>query len=189
MPLYHFSEEPGIAVFEPRIAPSSARGEPLVWAIHDQRQVMYLFPRDCPRACFWPGEHTTHADHDRFFGDVDARMIIAVETAWLDRIRAMALYRYTMPPETFEIGDEGAGHWLSRDTVTPLAVERIDDLLAAIAKEGVELRITGSLIALWKSVIQSTLEFSGTRLRNAVGWNTVDWDAVPLGPAARSSAR
>jgi hypothetical protein len=189
MPLYHFSEEPGIAVFEPRVAPSSTLGEPVVWAIDDRRQVMYFFPRDCPRTCFWPGAHTTDADRERFFRGVDARMIIAVESAWLERIRTTTLYRYTMPPETFEPGDESAGHWISRQAVTPIAVERIDDLLGAIVKEDVELRITGSLVELWKSVIQSTLDFSGTRLRNAAGWQAVDWDAVPLGPAAHAPRR
>ncbi len=189
MHLYHFSEEPGIRLFEPRIAPSSARREPLVWTIDELRQAMYFFPRDCPRACFWPGEFTSDADREHFFGTVAARMVIAVEWAWLDRMRATTLYRYAMPPETFERGDEGAGHWVSRSTTTPLSVEPIDDLLGAIAGEGVELRITGSLVALWKSVIQSTLEFSGTRLRNAAGWATVDWDAVPLGPGARTAPR
>jgi hypothetical protein len=184
MLLYHFSEEPDIRVFEPRVAPSTVVTEPLVWAITADRQVMYFFPRDCPRACFWPGEHTTDADRERFFGTVDARMIIAVEAAWLDRIRATTLYRYTMPPDTFAPRDHGAGHWISRETVTPLSVEAIDDLLGAIVRERVELRITGSLVALWKDVIQSTLDFSGTRLRNAGGWDSVDWDAVPLGPAA-----
>jgi uncharacterized protein DUF6886 len=190
MPLYHFSEQPDIAVFEPRIAPSSALREPLVWAIDDRRQVMYFFPRDCPRACFWPGQATTEGDRERFFGAVDARMIIAVEAVWLDRIRAMTLYRYTMPDASFApAADDSSGHWISRQTVKPLAVEPVHDLLGAIVREGVELRITGSLIELWKAVIQSSLEFSGTRLRNASRWSTVDWDAVPLGRAARRAPR
>lgn len=185
--LYHFSEEPGIEVFEPRVAPSSTLREAAVWAIDEWHQVMYFFPRDCPRACFWPGEHTTAADRERFFGNSDARMIIAVEAAWLDRIRDTTLYRYTMPPETFSppVAGDSSGHFISREVVTPLAIEPIHDLLGALAGEGVELRITQTLIGLWKNVIQSTLDFSGTRLRNAVGWGDVDWDAVPLGPAAK----
>jgi hypothetical protein len=187
MALYHFSEDPRITSFEPRVAPSSARrGEHLVWAIDEQRQVMYFFPRDCPRACFWPGEHTTDADRARFCAGVESRMVIAIEAVWLDRIRSAALYRYTMPEESFEPGDESAGHWVSRETVTPLAVEPIDDLLGAIVAEGGELRIMTSLIALWRDVFSSTLQFSGTRLRNARGYDEVDWSAVPLGPGARS---
>ena len=186
MRLYHFSEEPGITVFEPREAPATARkGELLVWAIDDQRQVMYFFPRDCPRACFWPGVHTSGADRERFFGASRAPMIIAIEAAWLDRIRATTLYRYEMPPQTFERGDKSAGHWVSREAVTPVAVEPLSDLLGAIVAQNVELRIMHSLVALWESVISSTLDFSGTRLRNAIGWGDVDWDAVPLGPAAQ----
>jgi hypothetical protein len=148
---------------------------------------MYYFPRDCPRACYWPGEFTTALDRERFFAGVDARMIIAVESAWLERIRSTTLYRYTMPETLFEPRDAGAGHWVSRHSVTPLAVEPIDDLLGAIVGAGVELRITASLVELWKLVIQSTLEFSGTRLRNAAGWDAVDWSAVALGPGARAT--
>jgi hypothetical protein len=35
----------------------------------------------------------------------------------------------------------------------------------------VELRITPSLIGLWQRVVKSTLCYSGTRLRNARGWD------------------
>ena len=53
----------------------------------------------------------------------------------------------------------------------PLAVEPVGDLLAALATSGIELRITPSLIPLWQRVVRSTLSFSGTRLRNARGWD------------------
>lgn len=186
MPLYHFSEEPGITRFAPRRAPSSALDDELVWAIDEWHQVMYFFPRDCPRACFWPAGFTTSHDRERFMCRADARMVIAVEWAWLDRIRTTTLYRYTMPHEPFErVSDDDSGHWVSRTPVEPLAGETMHDLLAAIASAGVELRVTPSLIELWKAVIQSTMEFSGTRLRNAQGWDAVDWSAIPLGPAAR----
>ena len=53
--LYHFSEEPDIAVFAPRALPARPEiTEPLVWAIDAAHQHMYLFPRDCPRALLWP---------------------------------------------------------------------------------------------------------------------------------------
>jgi hypothetical protein len=187
--LYHFSEEPGIAVFEPRVAPSSTLRESVVWAIDDWHQVMYFFPRDCPRACFWPGPQTTDADRERFFAGGDVRMVIAVEAVWLDRIRNTTLFRYTMPSDTFRAGDESAGHWVSRDAVTPTGVEPISDLLGAIVAQNVELRVVPSLIALWKAVIGSTLDFSGTRLRNAAGWGDVDWDAITVGPGAHKPVR
>lgn len=174
--LYHFSEEPGIARFEPRPPPSGGDLPDVVWAIGEEHAVMYYFPRDCPRACFWPGSRTSDEDRERWFGGGVARMIICVEAAWLDRIRTTTLYRYTMPPETFRTarGDE-SGHHVSEHAVTPLTVEAMPDLLAAIAAEQVELRITPSLIDLWRRVIASTLDFSGTRLRNAAGHLEAGW--------------
>jgi len=184
MTLYHFSEEAGIRVFEPRVAPNTVETVPLVWAIHHDRQMMYFTPRDCPRACFWPGELTTQEDLTRWFGNVDARMVIAIESRWFDRLRTATLYRYTMPEVSFSPRGDGSGHWVSTETVVPSAVEPMTDLLGALTASDIELRITPSLIELWKGVIQSSLQFSGTRLRNAEGWSTVDWDAIPLGAHA-----
>ena len=173
MPLYHFSDRPNIAVFEPHVAPTSVRDEAYVWAINDWHAPMYFVPRDCPRACFWPGPATTAADRERFFGGVNARMVMAVESRWLDRIRSATLYRYRMPEEPFALIDATAGHWISREAVRPLGCDRIDDLLGALAASGVELRLTPALIDLWRAVIAATMEFSGTRLRNAKGWDAL----------------
>jgi hypothetical protein len=182
VPLYHFSEEPAITLFEPHVAPTSLmQDQAFVWAIDEWHQAMYFVPRDCPRACFWPDELTTPEDRTRFFANVSARMVIAIESRWLDRLRGATLYRYKMPDTTFEPRGDGSGHWVSRSPVTPVAVEAMTDLLEALISAGVELRITPSLIALWKDVIRSSLQFSGTRLRNAEGWSAIDWSAVPLG--------
>jgi Family of unknown function (DUF6886) len=164
MPLYHFSEEPDIRGFEPRR--SRLADEALVWAIDEWHAPMYYFPRDCPRACFWPGPQTTADDRERWFGGVKAKMVIAVESTWLDRIRTAQLYRYTLPEGDFALHDATAGHWVSRGSITPLAAEPVGDL----ARADVELRITPALTGLWSLVIASTLEFSGTRLGNAHGW-------------------
>jgi hypothetical protein len=134
---------------------------------------MYYVPRDCPRACFWPGPQTSDADRERWFGGIAARMVIAVESTWLARIRSTTLYRYAMPEETFVLNDATAGHWVSRADVVPLSVEPVGDLLDALANAGAELRVTPRLVDVWARVIESTLEFSGTRLRNAVGWDEV----------------
>ncbi len=173
MPLYHFSDRLDVAVFEPHVTPTSVRDEAYVWAIDDWHAPMYFVPRDCPRACFWPGSSTTAPDRERFFGGVNGRMVIAVESRWLDRIRGATLYRYRMPEEPFALIDATAGHWISREAVRPLGCDRIDDLLGALAASGVELRLTPSLIDLWRAVIASTMEFSGTRLRNAKGWDAL----------------
>jgi hypothetical protein len=45
------------------------------------------------------------------------------------------------------------------------------DLLGEIVAEGVEIRVVNRLGPMWRRVHQeSTLHFSGTRLRNAVGY-------------------
>jgi hypothetical protein len=169
--LYHFSEEPDIGVFEPRSPLERPEIEPLVWAIDEWHQAMYFVPRDCPRACFWPGAQTTDEDRERWFGGIDARMVIAVESDWLARIRETVLYRYGMPADTFVLNDETAGHYVSSEAVTPIAVQPVGDLLAALAAANVELRITPSLVEMWGRVIRSTLCYSGTRLRNAAGYD------------------
>ncbi len=171
MVLYHFSEEPDIRVFEPRSPIERPEVEPLVWAIDEWHQAMYFVPRDCPRACFWPGttddgrgpravvRRDRRADGDRG------------GAGWLERIRETVLYRYEMPEATFVLNDETAGHYVSREAVTPLSVEPVGDLLTAMAAASVELRVTPSLVELWRRVIRSTLCFSGTRLRNAAGYD------------------
>jgi hypothetical protein len=173
VPLYHFSEDPNIASFAPHRAATSIIDGEFVWAIDEWHAPMYYVPRQCPRACFWPGPDTSDADRQRWFGGIDARMVIAVETAWLERIRSTVLYRYAMPEETFELKDATAGHWTSRAVVRPLSVEPVGDLLDALVGSGVELRVTPRLVDLWQRVIESTLEFSGTRLRNAAGYDEV----------------
>jgi hypothetical protein len=174
VPLYHFSEEPNIEVFEPRtMAQRPEITEPLVWAIQDDHQHMYLFPRDCPRALLWPVESTTEADRAAWFGRSDAGVIAHVEYAWLERIRAARLYRYEVPADTFESLDD-AGMWISRQTVVPSKVDVIDDLFVALREAGVELRVMDRLtplLGLWE---RTSLHWSGIRLRNAL-----DWPAAP----------
>lgn len=169
--LYHFSEEAGIGRFEPRAPLQRPEVEPMVWAIDEWHAPMYFVPRDCPRACFWAGPATSEEDRERWLGGVDSRLVIAIESAWLDRVRTTALHRYSLPPATFVLHDADGGHWVSRQPVVPLAVEPVGDLLGALAGAGVELRVTPSLVGLWQRVVRSTLHFSGTRLRNARGWD------------------
>ena len=169
MKLYHFSEDGGIASFQPHVPAHRDGIDAYVWAIDEEHAPMYFVPRDCPRACFWPGDATTDEDRERWFGGIEARMVIAVESGWLERIKATTLYRYEMPPDTFRSLDANAGHWVSEQRVEPLSVEPVGDLLAALAASGVELRVTPTLMQLWQRVIDSTLAYSGTRLRNAQG--------------------
>jgi hypothetical protein len=174
--LFHFSDDPGIACFVPRpVAIPSERppgrdwlNGPLVWAIDEVHQPMYLFPRDCPRILLWPRAQTTEADRAHWFPPGAARMIAHVERAWLDRLSAARIHRYALPADVFESLDD-AGMWVARSAVTPLAMETLDDLPAELAAQGVELRVMDSLLPL-KGVWSTSLHASGIRLRNAQGW-------------------
>jgi hypothetical protein len=176
MRLFHFSDEPTIEVFEPRPvripSPRPAGGEwlngPLVWAIEDRRQPMYLFPRDCPRILIWPTPATTPADRQLWFGDGPDRIIAHIEAAWLERVRAGRIHRYELPAASFEDLDD-AGMWISRTPVRPLAMQTIDDLPAELAARGAELRVMERLTSL-HGLWETSLHCSGVRLRHAQDW-------------------
>jgi hypothetical protein len=162
----HFSEEPDIAVFVPRSTTGNPDSEPLVWAIDDAHAPLYYFPRDCPRVAIWALPTSTQEDIDRFLGITTARMVIAIEAAWLDRMRSTTLYAYRLPADDFVLLASYGAH-VSRKTVTPLAVERIDDPIGRLTSSNVELRITPSLWPFRNAAVPSTMHFSCIRMRNA----------------------
>lgn len=164
MMLFHVSEESGIARFEPRA--SEYASEPVVWAIEADRLHNYLLPRECPRVTFYAGSETTNADAERFLGASPA--VVAVESGWLERLRACRLYCYHLPPETFECLDECAGYFVSQLPVIPVSVEVIDDPIAELLKRSVKLRFMPNLWSLRDAVAASTLQFSMIRMRNAL---------------------
>ncbi|MEJ8546052.1 DUF6886 family protein [Brevibacillus borstelensis] len=164
---YHFSEDPFITCFHPRPHPSHPSLPPAVWAIDREKSPLYFFPRDCPRIGFGRATTTTPEDVARFMGFSDAAMVIATESAWYPIIKETKLYRYTFPPDTFVRWDDGAGYYLSFETVTPLAVQPLGDLLACLTRENVELRLTPSLKPLHDALLDSTMQFSMIRMRNA----------------------
>ncbi len=172
MALYHFSEDPGIARFEPHVAKTSAiQDEAFVWAIDEWHAPMYYTPRDCPRACFWAGENTTADDRERWLAGLAPRFVLVIESGWLERLRTASMYRYVLREAAFTSMGHDGGHWVSREAVEPVRVEPVGDLLTAIVAADVELRVTPRLGPLWRRVWkESTLEFSGTRLRYAQGW-------------------
>jgi len=108
--LFHISEAAGIARFDPR--PSEYASDPVVWAIDERRLCNYLAPRDCARVTFYAGPNTSADDAARFLGSSPA--VVAIESAWLERLRSCRLYGYRMPADTFECLDAGAGYFVSR---------------------------------------------------------------------------
>jgi hypothetical protein len=163
--LWHMSEDPTIEVFHPQRNELHALEAPLVWAVDTHYWWLYWFPRDCPRACFEANEGTTDEDVERWLDGDRTRRVAVIERGWLDRFRSARVYAYRLPPETFEPWDK---FFVSRETAVPLELVELGDLLARHADAGVELRIAPALYPLWDRVIETTLDFSGIRLRNAV---------------------
>ena len=158
MTLWHFSEDPSLGRFVPR--------DGKVWAVDEAFAWLYWFPRDCPRACFWAVESTTEEDVERWLDGDPARRVAVIEAAWLARVRAVELYAYRMPPEPFVTVEDGRFH-IAHETVDALERVQVGDLLERHVEAGIELRVAPTLYPLWDRVIETTLDFSGIRLRNA----------------------
>lgn len=176
MRLFHFSDDPGIGNFEPRpVRVPAARppgqewlNGPLVWAIDEAHEHLYLFPRECPRILIWGTATTSQADRDAWFADQPHKAIAFVERAWLGRLEAGLIYRYEMPPAGFQ-AVEDVGMWVSPGAVRPSRVEAMSSLPRELAARNVELRVVESLVPL-KGLWSTSLHASGIRLRNAQGW-------------------
>ena len=162
--LWHVSEDPTIELFHPHHSPLHELDEPLVWAVDDTYWWLYWFPRDCPRACFNAGDHTSDDDVDRWLDGDRGRRVAVIESRWLERLRNARVFAYRLPADTFEPWDK---FFVSRATVAPLELVELGDLLARHAEAGIELRIAPALYPLWDKVIETTLNYSGIRLRNA----------------------
>ena len=164
--LWHVSDDPSIARFEPRANDAHDSPEALVWAIDDEHVSAYWFPRDCPRGTFWAVASTSDDDVERFLTGDRSLRVHALQADWLAAFRSARLCAYRLPAETFERYEKAAGYWVSQQPVEPVEVVELGDLFERHAAAGIELRIVPDLAAVWQRVIASTLEYSGIRLRN-----------------------
>lgn len=164
--LWHVSEDPALTRFSPHVPATNPAAPPLVWAVDTRHLPMFWFPRDCPRGCIWACSTTTQEDRERFFGQSDATRIHVIETDWLDRIRECRLYAYRLPVDGFSPHEVG-GYWVATQPVEAVEQIMIDDLLDRHASARIELRVTPSIWPFWRRVADSTVSFSGSRLRNA----------------------
>jgi hypothetical protein len=165
--LYHVSEEPQIARFDPR--PSHLVDVPVVWGIDEDHLRNYLLPRECPRVTFYAGPQTTRIDRERFLGSCSS--VVAIESAWFERLERTRLYCYHLPPATFECLDAGAGYFVSREPVSPTGVDAVLNPRADLERRGVKLRVLNDLWPLHDAVVASSLIFSMIRMRNAHSTN------------------
>jgi len=166
--LWHVSEQPDIAVFEPRLPSNrdAAVATPVVWAVDDACLPHYLVPRDCPRVAFRALPTTTPRDLAHFFDDGD-RHVMAIEQDWHARAQSTPLFLYALPAASFRCIDANAGYHVSDRAVQPEAVHRLAQPLSLLSERGVALRVVSHLWPLAREVVASSLGFSCIRMRNA----------------------
>lgn len=162
--LWHVSENPAIARFDPHVSATAASSEPRVWAVDTRHLPLYWFPRECPRGTFWATPETTREDAALLGG---AARVHVVEEGWLERMRTTRVFAYRFPEESFVPDPEVGGYWLSRETVLPGEVVALGDLVERHVQAGIDLRAVDDLWPTWERVVASTLEYSGMRLHNA----------------------
>ncbi len=170
--LHHISDRGHIVRFDPRPAPLQSPGQKgpegkMVWAVDRFHLHNYLLPRDCPRVTYYATPTSASEDVERLMAGTAARFVIAIETGWLPEVQRTTLYRYDFDPDPFVVHDSGAGYYIAREPIVPIAVTAISDLLTALLAHDVELRIMPSLWGLRDRVVASTLQFSIIRMRNA----------------------
>jgi hypothetical protein len=161
--LFHASETANIECFEPR---TDDLGRPAVWAIDETHLPNYLLPRECPRICVRRGACEDAALVERLLGETTHA--IYVERAWREHIAATTLFVYEFDASPFVRVDANAGYFQSRNTVRPTATQTLTDLELAQRLRGVAIRYVDSLRLIQNAVVNSTLEFSCIRMRNAL---------------------
>jgi hypothetical protein len=167
--LLHFSEDPNIKVFRPHVPASAPDNPALVWAVDEAHAPGFWFPRQAPRACCWTiGKPLTELGRELV--GTGTRMH-AMESAWLERVRACRMYVYRFDSAPFGMQTAEAGYYSTRETITPLSVEPVGDLLELHARAGIELRIVENLWPTIDAILASGLEFSIIRTANALARN------------------
>ena len=166
--LLHFSEDPNISVFHPHGPKCSPDKPPLVWAVDESHAPGFWFPRDAPRACCWSmGKPLTQTARTLLGIGAGIRMH-AIESAWLARTRACRLFVYRFDAAPFEIANSDAGYFSTTQTITPLSVEPLGDLLALHAGANIAFRMVPNLWPVIDAIMASGLEFSIMRKANAL---------------------
>ena len=117
------------------------------------------------RATFWAESTTSEEDVERFLGGERARRVHVVEPACLERTHTQRVVAYRIPEQTFVENIDR--FWISAEPVEPLELAELSDLVERHEAAAIELRTKRDLLGFWDEVIESSLGFSGIRLRNA----------------------
>lgn len=164
--LYHVSEEDNIEVFLPRIPDRDDLDKTtgLVWAIDELRLPNFLTPRNCPRVTYHIGKTASAEDIEKCFSSKNLRHVVIIEQAWFEIMTNTRLFLYQFDESGFELQDDAAGYYVSKQTQTPVAKYEIDDLFAALFQRNAELRVVDNLWDIADKIKQSTLTWSLCRM-------------------------
>lgn len=166
--LFHFSEQGNIEIFIPKEKQNRTDFPAVVWAIDEEHEFTYYFPRDCPRIVCRRTEDISEKNVDMFFKNTNADIIVTVESEWYARIIGQSLYKYYFEEDSFELFDKTAGYYISYQAVKPISIEKIDNLVERLLSKGIELRITPNLYPLRDAIINSDFkDFGIHRFNNA----------------------
>ena len=167
--LLHFSEDPTITRFQPHVAATARQDDALVWAVDATLAPAYWFPRQCPRAMAWVVDTSIQPDRERILGPGGGDRVHAIEFGWLEALRTARLFAYRLPSEPFvPLGEPHPHAFVATEPVKPLGPpEPVGDLPLLHETAGIQLRVLPNLWPFWDEVVNSSLAFSGIRLRNA----------------------
>ncbi|CAM3751672.1 DUF6886 family protein [Marinicrinis lubricantis] len=166
--LFHFSEDNSIETFVPKEKQNRLDFPAVVWAIDEEHEFTYYFPRDCPRIVCRRDEATTDEHLQLFFNNTIANTIVTVESDWYTRISKQTIFRYCFNDEGFELFDKTAGYFISRQIVKPKSIEKYDNLIESLIRKGIELRFTTNLNPLREAILASDFKGFGIhRFNNA----------------------
>ncbi|MDD2503845.1 MAG: hypothetical protein PHG58_08370 [Clostridia bacterium] len=165
MRLFHVSEESDISIFTPRIPDRSDLDKTtgLVWAIDENRLPNFLTPRNCPRVAYHICKNTNELDRERFFSSSQNHAIV-IEGKWYQTLKSTTLYLYELETDLFELQDDIAGYYISKEEQKPIEKFVIDDLLGELISRNVEIRIVDNLWTIADEVKDSTLNWSLCRM-------------------------
>lgn len=167
--LFHVSEDDSITRFEPRQPPSTDAGvaQPSVWAVDERHVPNYLLPRDCPRVTYYSLPTSKLVDIQNLIGPSVANHVVAIEAVWFERAYNNKIWIYEFNSDSFSLVDIGAGYYTSKAAVVPSGKREIENPVSELVSLGIELRVVTSLWPLRDAVIESSLQFSCIRMRNA----------------------
>ncbi|WP_054958517.1 DUF6886 family protein [Paenibacillus dakarensis] len=166
--LYHYSEDASIEIFVPKEKQNRSDFPAVVWAIDEEHEFTYYFPRDCPRIICTKTEDISDKNIDLFFNNTNADIIVTVESEWYTRIIEQTLFKYHFKDDGFELFDKTAGYYISYQVVKPIVIEKVDKLIERLISKGIELRFTSNLYPLREAILTSDFkDFGIHRFNNA----------------------